>query len=341
MKISSINNINFNRLNTQKAVENKSQSLNLDMKTLYPANYNNYVSFGAMSNKEKFEYIGEDNFPNQQILNAFKQVVDSGEDKKLYEIHKEYYADLLACKTLDEAKEIYPEFEDVLDAKDVDDNYSFSILNKIKRGEKEGMSINDLSLKLLQNHFGNMVGIYANEKFYDISATSLRSLFMKLNMPELNKKYLKILQIDQPQFLEKRKEFSKKYWSNAQRRVEMSEIHRRSNPNFDSNPSNYAKTKDRIMELSKHSELLSTAMKLNPEFRSEFIRAAYSSADFKLVAYKLALGETLVDEDKDSINKFFVERQKEMKNYSWILSEMRKEILTNLGFEVEGTNDED
>ena len=106
MKISSINNIKLNYSNKTVNSTQSNINKNIDLKELYPFICTNYISFGAKArtNQEKLDFIGENNFPNQEILDSFKQVIDNNEDKKLYEIHEEYYADLLECKTLNEAK---------------------------------------------------------------------------------------------------------------------------------------------------------------------------------------------------------------------------------------------
>ena len=101
--------------------------------------------------------------------------------------------------------------------------------------------------------------------------------------------------------------------------------------------------KDKINYLSRYSETLSTAMKVNREFKFQFSDMVQKSKNLKTVTYKLSLNQPVCDEDKDVINKFFDEckDKKEMKIYSWTLDQMRKELLTGLGFELEGNTDED
>lgn len=347
MKISSINNIKLNYMNKTVNSTLSNINKNIGLKDLYPANYTNYISFGAKArtNQEKLDFIGKDNFPNQQILDSFKQVIDNDEDKKLYEIHEEYYADLLECKTLNEAKKRYPEFEDVLDAKDVDDNRPHSLLNKVKNGEKEGLCIDDLSLKLLQAHYAKRVGVYADKKFYDFNSGSMRSLFLKLNIKELPKKYMQVMFAETPNFFDGRCDVIKNYWKTAEKRAELSEKHRNYykqttawKSNQDKNYLNSSRKKLKL--LASYSESLSTALKINNEFRKKFGDLIEESKDFKVIVYKLDLKEPIIDEDREIIDNFFANAQKEMKNYSWVLGEMRKEILVGLGFEVKGNSDE-
>ena len=155
MKISPIQSYNYNCPNMIRVSNKLSQVNSVDLKSLYPVNYNNYVSFCARTNAEKLKFIGEDNFPNKTILDRYKQGIESGENTNLSDIHFDYYADLLNCETLEEAKELYPEFENVIDAKTLTENFTTrSTFYKVKNGKYEGLTLDNLSLKLLQSHYG-------------------------------------------------------------------------------------------------------------------------------------------------------------------------------------------
>ena len=89
---------------------------------VYPKSYYfNNLSFGACSYTplELIKKIGEENFPNQEIVRRLSELEDN-HDFSLYDIHCGYYGDILDCENLEEVKIFYPEFEDVVDAKDVD-----------------------------------------------------------------------------------------------------------------------------------------------------------------------------------------------------------------------------
>ena len=47
------------------------------------------------SNVNKLYHIGEENFPNDYILNKTKQAFTNGETTTIYEIHQDYYGELL------------------------------------------------------------------------------------------------------------------------------------------------------------------------------------------------------------------------------------------------------
>ena len=219
MKINAINTYNFNTISLIKKNIELNQTKNVDLKSMYPANYNNYISFCAgKTNKQKLEYIGEENFPNETILSRYKETIQNGDDKKLYQIHQEYYSDLLTCETLDEVKALYPEFNDVIDAKDIIESKEKSLFNRIKNGEKEGLSADNLSLKLLQNHYAKMAGINAKEKNYDIDGKSLRSLFMQLNIKELHKKYMMTMHRETPEYAAVLSKNTSAAWQNSEYR---------------------------------------------------------------------------------------------------------------------------
>ncbi len=152
----------------------------------YPANY--YLSFGKKekTHEEIIKRIGEENFPSIEILENFR----IQKDKSLYEVHTEYYKDLLDCKTLEEAKEKYPEFEDVIDAKDINIEKlpHQSALYKISQGKIDGTSLDTLSLELLKRYYGEVKTLKKPQNYWNISSQT----FYKQIFPELNIKTLSI-----------------------------------------------------------------------------------------------------------------------------------------------------
>lgn len=71
----------------------------------------------------------------------------------------EYYKDLLNCSTLKEAKQKYPEFKEVIDAKDIDYNSQnkLSAIYKIGNKQISGINIENLSLALLKKYYGQAI----------------------------------------------------------------------------------------------------------------------------------------------------------------------------------------
>ena len=132
MKISQVSNISFNRkfigeqVSSKNTFENSLNTTNLKNMPVY------YVpSFGAKTNAQKLEYIGEDNFPNSSILETYKTAIQNGDDVLLCDIHRDFYSQLLTCKTLDEAKQLYPECTDVIDTAKLPEKEYSSFLRKV------------------------------------------------------------------------------------------------------------------------------------------------------------------------------------------------------------------
>ena len=90
----------------------------------------------------------------QKMLEKITEIVNSKpqEMPTLMQVHKEIYSPLLECKTLDEAKEIFPEFSNVKNAEG-----SF-VRNRgnIKKLKTNGALKDNLSLKLLQDIWCNL-----------------------------------------------------------------------------------------------------------------------------------------------------------------------------------------
>ena len=190
----------------------------------YPSNYYLRIAFGKkLKNSELTDKIGRENFPSPKIAEMF----ESQPKKSLYEVHKEYYAPLLDCKTLDEAKELYPEFEDVIDAKDININKfrKDNTFNKIKNGEIRGISLNDLSLELLKKQYGEVKSTKHEDCYFGINNTTMDKMFKELNIKKLNRTYYYVLAGSNPDFKELIGNISKEQWAqdNGTRRQETSE----------------------------------------------------------------------------------------------------------------------
>ena len=200
MKLNSISPLNFNKNNTLKSPQKNTDCLTKSIRNgdfnaaNYPKFYYiNQISFGVRkpSANEITERIGEENFPSPAIV---KRLKDIGKSSKfsLYEIHMEHYEDLLDCQTLDEAKEKYPEFKDVIDAKDIDINSlkRAFVLKKIANGEIEGIAIEDLSLEILKKYFGQLISANKKEEYWNISNNAIPSIAKTLNIKLPNKMYM-------------------------------------------------------------------------------------------------------------------------------------------------------
>lgn len=200
MKISQVSNISFNRkfigeqVSSKNTFENSLNTTNLKNMPVY------YVpSFGAKTNAQKLEYIGEDNFPNSSILETYKTAIQNGDDVLLCDIHRDFYSQLLTCKTLDEAKQLYPECTDVIDTAKLPEKEYSSFLRKVANGEIEGVSLKTLSLEILKRHYGQSQGYAKREAYWGLDPKTNQNLFAKLNINTLNREYFITISRETPE----------------------------------------------------------------------------------------------------------------------------------------------
>ena len=126
------------KVNTQKQFSNYKKEFiknNKNILASYPSN--DFVSFGAKTSKQITEEIGQENFPSPKIFVIVKQTSRYDNDFSLYNIHLYYYKDLLNCNSLEEAKNKYPEFKQVIDAKNLDPSKMSYSLKQIKKWSKK------------------------------------------------------------------------------------------------------------------------------------------------------------------------------------------------------------
>ncbi len=235
MKINKIslnnNNIAYgNNKNTQSlSVQKEVDKTNLNNMPSYPI-----ISFGAKSNKEKLAYIGVENFPNPEILKRYTKAIEANEDVLLCQIHKDFYSKLLDCNSLDEAKEIYPEFSGVINAKDIPTKEYNSALKKIANNEVEGVTIEDLSLIMLKKHYAEALGYARKEDYFGLDAKTNQNLFNKLNIKILNREYFLTINRETPERRAICAQNTQKLWQDSEYREGRSEDARKrwENPEY-------------------------------------------------------------------------------------------------------------
>lgn len=179
-----------------------------------------------MTLEEKFERIKPEQFPSERIINNIQAAIEDPENKKsIYDIHMETYAPLLECKTLDEAKAMFPEFENVRDAKDLfltygtqkDKEKAFRsapyLAQRVFEKSVPGVSIEDLSLELLKKIYGKGYAVSAKSEFYGFTNTTTVKTLEALNIKHLDVRYLKLINGDNPEIRQKRKIKTKESWN--------------------------------------------------------------------------------------------------------------------------------
>ena len=199
MKITALNNIYSNIFYKKPAFKKFNPIKELKSDCFEYQNKASNLSFEKrMPPIELFNSIGEENFPNETILNAVKDNALNNRDLDLYNIHNAYYSDLLECSTLEEAKELYPEFSDVRDAKTLSRKEMSRKLLEISRGEVENLSLDNLSLELLKKVYGYGYGVNKKEEYFGIGNNSLEIICNTLNIKRISGRYLRQLRRLEP-----------------------------------------------------------------------------------------------------------------------------------------------
>lgn len=152
-----------------------------------------------ISLQEQLEKVDYNAIP-KRVRDRIQDELEHGTTKNLYEIHTETYAPLLSCQTLDEAKAMFPEFQDVIDAKDLEEDKMFLTMRKIKRGKFDNIKIEDLSLELLKSHYGRGLSPCHNkEAFFGFSKETVFNFLKAVNIERLDGQYLFLVSASSPQ----------------------------------------------------------------------------------------------------------------------------------------------
>ena len=174
---------------------------NLDMRinciqsySLYNQNnFNKSLSFEASGKPLTLKYVVEKRsnlLPTRVLESAKKCLLDlSLKTKSLLALHKEIYAPLLECKTLNEVKRLYPEFEDITN--EIKFKKPKSIYAKLfmERTENE-----NFALKMLQEIWANLKN--KDEIALELGMNSRSSLewaLGQINFVPLSSSYKKLL----------------------------------------------------------------------------------------------------------------------------------------------------
>lgn len=185
MRISLFNNFYISKNNL---VQNKPKLCALKADT---------VSFSGKTNiNYEMKNLPIEAFPSSELREFILQEINKDNEADIVELHRTYYAPLMECETLDEAKELYPEFEMVVDAKNLDlsKKPSNNIFSQIKAGKIDGLDIENLSLEFLKKYFAQIVPLnseYIKDNF-NVSYTAFNTLINALNI-KMDKRYLKLL----------------------------------------------------------------------------------------------------------------------------------------------------
>ena len=171
------------------------------------------ISFTGKSISQQVKELPKDAFLSEGLREYILANID---EKDLITLHKEYYAQLSECKTLDEAKELYPEFNSVIDMKDLDvDGLDSYTIRKISRGEIDGLGVDNASLEFLKRYVAKLQVILDDkENYFYISASTVKKLLGYFNI-SMDKRYFNVI-VNQ-----KKSQAKKSNWQNEDYRANM------------------------------------------------------------------------------------------------------------------------
>ena len=119
----------------------------------------------------------------------------------LIDIHKKFYSSLKECFSLEEVKEKFPEFKNVLSENEVEFSKG-SIYESFKKGELEFFEQDeDLSLQLLKLYWGE--GFSLNDLKKYTNGQDLYYTMRKFKIPTVDRDYGHILKYSDPQYNER------------------------------------------------------------------------------------------------------------------------------------------
>lgn len=277
---------------------------------LYPAKFYSSrfdINFSGgrktLSLQEQVDRLNLDILP-QNISNAIQNALKTNDKQTLYDIHTELFSPLSECKTLNEAKILYPEFQDVLDAKNLPENLMSPTLIKIKNNKIEGINLENLSLELLKTHYAKGISPNSRDAYFGLSKDASLKIFETLNIKRLDGTYLRLLgdcspekreRVSKSWTEEKRKQHSitaNKIWDNQEKRQAQSEKRKnwfQNHPEAAEEISKREKGKTHSAETrAKISQSKQQFYKDNPEFAQLRSESFQQHEDFRAVMSEIA-----------------------------------------------------
>ena len=173
-------------------------------------NLNFYPAFlgGYSLNLSKInENLKEEQYPPdiyESVQNTLKQ--GNPQNKTLYDIHFEKYEGVLDCYSLDELKEKYPEFKNVISIYDTEGKEGSFIRNFIEGKSEVFQQDEDLTLQLIKLYWGqgfslNDLSKHVSENLNNKENFNLYyTMVKKLNIPLMNGHYAHLLKFSNKEY---------------------------------------------------------------------------------------------------------------------------------------------
>lgn len=149
-------------------------------------NFSYQQSFGAKGKPLDLKYIynHHSKLLPERIRNVVKTLISEDSDTKvsLLDVHKTIYGPILSCKTLAEAKALYPEFKDVLP------------MVELRHGAGKSIMSENFGLKMLQEYWGNLKSKDEMAQSLGLkNRSSLDFILKKINFVPASLNYKKLL----------------------------------------------------------------------------------------------------------------------------------------------------
>ncbi len=334
------------------------------------------VSFSGKTNiNYEIQKLPSDAFPSVELQQFILQSISSNPDADIVQLHRQYYSNLLNCETLEDAKKLYPEFNDVVDAKTL--NLSRkppnNVFCQIKNGNIKGFETDSLSLMMLKKYYAELIPVnvdYIKEKF-GISYTAFNTLIDTLNL-SMDKRYLKLLglkmransmqsawttesmqvkradtfkkTVSTPEYKQKASIASKKRWENPEYRKNLTEKIREARRS----PEGRAKTAQITKQLWQDEEYqkkmkinnkaATLAWELHPYAKQVYKEIAKEFPELKGALEARRKGLAITDRQSRVLSQYYktcMERYPDLKKE---LSIMQKELLAQWGYYDENRN---
>lgn len=282
-------------LNKISKAKPKEESANYD-NNLLPSCYS--ISFGQIYSNRNYTLQGQikklsiEQYPSAGVLETANKILENDPDtqKTIYDAHNEYYAPLLNCNTLEEAKELYPEFQEVIDAKDLNMDEVPLTIKRIAKGQIEGVNIKNASLLFLKQYYGKMGSIKKKEDFFGLARLACNAVFKALNIKKMDSYYMHLYASSKPahrqtmsdmrarvsttaQYKKNASEASQRRWNrdNGAERIKTSEAVKRSQQKV--SKEELQRRKDKQLEAQRTPEYREAARKRMNDMWNDPVRA--------------------------------------------------------------------
>ena len=184
---------------------NSSTTTDLNLQnTNYPVFSGGY----SVNLNETYNHLFESDYPCGIKTNIKEALKNPSNSKTLYDIHFEKYRGINDCYSLEELKEKYPEFSDVISAYKVEAKDKSVIASWQDGASTLFSSDEDLTLQLIKLYWGQGFSLrdlsnYAKNLLGNEKGLNFYPILAKLNIPTMSVRYGKVLKLSNKEYNDK------------------------------------------------------------------------------------------------------------------------------------------